>query len=376
MRIFYAFIIGMLWSAGGAAQTLDVFTRRDQAVYVPLSQPFQQVYQVPMYFGKSELLDDWKRELITVHRIDSVVLAYTDYPKGMNLEQLNLSRLRKFNGLFPGALSQPQISWHLVRQTDCRDQVQAEGLFHGFYIYYKPLPSGIPPSRNIAPLTRSQQALVQKRLAALVERKLHLSLDTDTTTATVFKRHAEHWRNMVIVSDWTGSMYRYTLQVLLWQLQELKSDNILAYVLFNDGDAKTTAEKEQAIGRTGGIYMVPTSQVNPVVALMARVKKMGDGGDIPENDMEALLFAQAKFPQCEQLVLIADNKSDMRDFTLLETLKMPVRVVLSRLEPDAMGRVSIHPQYVRLALSTKGSIHTASQDYETPQALKDLLPSE
>jgi hypothetical protein len=55
------------------------------------------------------------------------------------------------------------------------------------------------------------------------------------------------------------------------------------------------------------------------------------------------------------LVLLADD-SDIRDMSLLKRIRKPVHIVLCG------TKRGINPQYIKLAIQTKGSIHTANND--------------
>jgi hypothetical protein len=57
------------------------------------------------------------------------------------------------------------------------------------------------------------------------------------------------------------------------------------------------------------------------------------------------------------LVLIADD-SQVRDMTLLKRIKKPVHVVLCG------TKKGINDQYLRIAMQTKGSIHTSTNDID------------
>lgn len=84
--------------------------------------------------------------------------------------------------------------------------------------------------------------------------------------------------------------------------------------------------------------------------------KKGNGGDIQENNIEAIIDGMNTNPNCKEIVLIADNYANMRDYTMIKNIKKPVRVIIC-------GNYNgINTQYLDLARATKGSIHTIEND--------------
>ena len=82
----------------------------------------------------------------------------------------------------------------------------------------------------------------------------------------------------------------------------------------------------------------------------------GSGADSPENDLEALLEGVRLMGEIDELILIADNYSDVRDIELLNRLHAPVRIVL------AGADYGVNEDYLEIAYSTGGSIHTLEED--------------
>jgi hypothetical protein len=176
---------------------------------------------------------------------------------------------------------------------------------------------------------------------------------SDSVIFTAFNRNK--WENMVVVTDVTGSMSPYFNQLLLWYYVNYHNQSVSRFVFFNDGDTKPDSRKK--IGTTGGIYFTETGNVLDMEKVMLQAVKAGNGGDIMENDIESLIAAIDKCSSCENIILIADNNSNMRDFPLISKLGKPVKVVLC-----GVGKM-INPQYVYLAYATGGSIHTMEQDF-------------
>ena len=130
-------------------------------------------------------------------------------------------------------------------------------------------------------------------------------------------------------------------------------------VLFNDGDQ--TPDKHKKLGETGGVYISSSaSYTRGVLNDMKRVMYRGDGGDIEENDVEAILYGLDKVKDFDELVLIADNHSGIRDRVLIDSISHPVHIVLCGTDSSR----SIHIDYLNMALKTGGTLHTIEDDIE------------
>ncbi len=156
------------------------------------------------------LVDSLKGMVIT-----SISLVYTKYPVKQNLTRLNNHRFEHLKELCPNAFANPELKCKIISQTECKDEETARKLFHGFVIMYKPAP---PPVRR------------------------------DTSVITIFKRH--DWKNMTIVTDFTGSMTPYIQQIYYWYKLTYATRDINEFVFFNDGDDKPDYIKIE--GHTGG----------------------------------------------------------------------------------------------------------------------------
>ncbi len=155
----------------------------------------------------------------------------------------------------------------------------------------------------------------------------------------------------VLVIDWTRSMYTYGLQLLKWFEINEGSASFDEIFIFNDGDGKPTSKKMR--GSTGGIYKSEMNDLTAVIELMEAVAKKGTGGDYPENYIEALLAAERASPNVDTLILIADNRACIRDYKLLDSLNLPVIVILN--EIDTTNRL-INYQYINLIAQNGGRI--------------------
>jgi len=169
----------------------------------------------------------------------------------------------------------------------------------------------------------------------------------------VLDRHLE-WSNALVVADWTGSMYPFGAQVLMWHIDNFKTSGITYFTLFNDGDRK----KIKRVGETEGIYFEEADNIDRLLLLYDLVQTKGSGGDLAENDVEAILKGMEKYPDHKEIILIADNNACVRDVELAYLIGKPVRIILCGYN----RKNGINPDYLLVADITGGSIHTIEND--------------
>jgi hypothetical protein len=290
-------------------------------------------------------------------QIDTVEVIFSLYPKKADfwLTDYHILLARRLQKLFEidSLLNHKDIHFKLVLQSDCENELEAMGLFHGFRIVFTPKAAltALPPSKEEE--MRSDSLL---HAPAVVEVKQFISDNGGFGDSAVFKilERNSQWKNAVVVLDWTGSMYHHGAMAVLWNILHFEKAQYAQFVFFNDGNNK--ANRKKKIGKTGGILMVNAMETQKLITSFSRVQKRGSGGDSQENDVEALLKAMRKFPEAEHFILVADNVSCMRDFVLVEKLKKPVHIVL------AGNYQLINHQYINLAYKTQGSLHTFEHD--------------
>lgn len=181
----------------------------------------------------------------------------------------------------------------------------------------------------------------------------------DTANSVVFNvlKRNKTWKNKLIVADLTGSMYPYAQQISTWlKLHFLKDTTSQHFVFFNDGDNKKDENKK--IGATGGVYHCKAKTVEELITTMESTIRKGQGGDAPENPIEAIIYGLNKSGKVEDVILIADNWAKARDIKMLARIKVPVRVVLC----GVYEGMEINEDYLNIAYKTKGSVHTIEQD--------------
>lgn len=280
-----------------------------------------------MNFGESEIINSFDTDKLYGGKVLAVNLYYSNYPNGRDFTHLNLARIEELFRYAP-QLQDTTLIWNLIAQSDCKNLDAAKRLFHGFEIVLK-------YNENIS----------------LSSIQIDSSFK-DFVVERVLKRNA--WKDMLIVTDMTGSMSPYILQLFLWFKLNTIDNKAKQFLFFNDGDTKLTEDK--VIGATGGLYHTKSNEYEDVEKEAIRCLLSGDGGDATENDVEALLKGIDLCPDCQEVVLIADNNAPVRDLVLMQKLKKPIRVILCG------ATDTINPQFLDLARTTKGSVHLIEED--------------
>jgi len=180
----------------------------------------------------------------------------------------------------------------------------------------------------------------------------------------VFDRNRQ-WKNCLIATDVTGSMYPYLAQFKVWHKLNLSSHaGNHDFVFFNDGNFLPDVMKVP--GKVGGIYYVKTSDYDSLSNTMAKTMNNGiGGGDIPENNIEAVIEGLKKNPHCKEVIMIADNNATPRDLILLNKVKVPIRLILCG------AQMGINTAYLDMVRKNGGSIHTMEQDLYDLSGMRD-----
>ncbi len=414
------------WSIASAQRTDIPSIINGKVIKIPLyskiTVPAERSFTIPCDFGKDVLRfpDSIDLERLQVTAVD---LVFTDYPTANDLKKLNTGRLLHLFDKYPKLLNMPGIEWKLVRQMDGAEREKAAGLFHGFVVYYRPvqdkktmredldklkemlapLPgTGLHLKRNafiaidtthlreryeIEPYTIVKKMTQKEALLYIglnekeknnypgtdsvfvfeipgddsTRDKLVLRTPEDSTVAKVFNRM--RWPKMLVVADVTASMYPYTGQLLVWMKLHEEERDIRQFVFFNDGD--DLEEEKKLPGRTGGIYVTNSSVFEVVEQTAFTAMSRGNGGGIPENNLEAVLHGISACPGCRSVVMIADNASPVSDMSLLNQVNRPVHIILCGVHE------AINPDHLAIARATGGSVHLMNEDLNDLAALKE-----
>ena len=208
-------------------------------------------------------------------------------------------------------------------------------------------------------------SVIAKKPVEPVEKPIIVTKRNNIPDSSILKiLDRTRWENTTIIGDVTGSMFKYTAQLLLWVKTNPIGSLSKNFVFFNDGD--NTPDKDKKIGSTGGIYYKSCSTYLEVEQLMRGTMLKGGGGDYPENNIEALLKAEQVFPATEFQVMIADNWAAIKDKPLWQYLTKPVRVVLC-----GATEFNVNIDYLNLARKTKGSVHLMESDLYNLSGLKE-----
>ena len=253
---------------------------------------------------------------------------------------------------------QAAIRDSLYRLDRVRDSIAAEHALAGEEDFLHMLSFGGDPEKVKEKIT-SRAAKERVKLEADEKYFEKAGMEIE---AALYRKSAD-WSNKVIVTDITGSMYPYMDQILLWHALALVPGEQNRYIFFNDGDS--TPEPEKKLGAAGGIYSTEEMNMNQLLETMKKAMDGGGGGASPENDLEALLEGVRMMGEIDELILIADNYSDVRDIELLTQLRAPVRIVL------AGADYGVNEDYLAIAYATGGSIHTLKEDIDQLSHLAD-----
>lgn len=367
----------LLWGSlplFGLSQPGYVQSLRPSIQEIPAYQAEGRHKLVKMAFAEHRIRNPRVFEALGDSVVQQVDLVFTRYPFHLETWEINYDTLmeRRYAALeeiLPRAFRTPGVQWRIVLQTQGKDLKAATKLFHGFVVYYGPGKTAPEPKEVVVteapkmeeveperPVLRFDTAELRRgweNAEAILEGEKEFY---DSTALAVLAAHPE-WANMVLVGDWTASMYRYGAQVIRHVRQGSDRDRVLGYVFFNDGDGKYDDEKE--VGLTGGIYHARAGKVTEVQWAVRSVLMGGNGGDHRENDLEAVVYALDEFPDCGELVLIADNRGPVRDMVLLEYIDRPVNIILCGVYHE-----EVQPDYFTIAYRTGGSVYTRERAFE------------
>jgi hypothetical protein len=200
------------------------------------------------------------------------------------------------------------------------------------------------------------------------------SIDTVTKRTQIYKQSPDlilkvldrnkQWKNCLVVTDVTGSMYPYLAQFKLWHQQNILYSTNRQFVFFNDGNR--TPDKNKVAGKVGGVYFIKTAHFDSLMNLLQLAMLRGNGGDIPENNIEAVLTGIKRGQQIKEVIMIADNMATPRDLDLLSQVRVPIRLILCGTHT---GPFNVN--YLNMIKKNKGSIHTIEEDLNGLSSIKE-----
>lgn len=367
--------------------------------------PGTEVLEVPVNFDEANLLKNLPSELknLSIQQID---LVYTTYKENPTFDQqtLNQQRINALLKKFPSAKN-PVINWRVIGQSAATDNLSAHQLFHGFVIYYRPTPTkesveseisfmddflnGKVTTGKVESMKSELKVIHKKEVEADVPMKYEsreedavlltstfspiisyvypTAIDVSTSSSNwlntadysvmekTFNRHPE-WSKSLVIMDVTGSMSPYIAKTMAWVKATQDSSQIDAFVFFNDGNM--TQDRLKKTGSVGGIYEIKNESFDAVYQQMTSTMRKGGGGDCPENNVEATLKGIQSYPECKEIIMMADNWATPRDISLASQLNKPVHIILCG------AQHGINLEYIQLAYESGGSVHTIEEDLD------------
>jgi len=378
--------------------------------------PYPGMIYLPMPFSSAEFRDvSQLGDIPSSDRIHSVALIYTRFREvdTFNQPKLNYYRFQNLKKLYPIVFNDTAIQWKIMEQRQATEKEDAVKCFHGFIILLKNEPPKLLIEREISlmksvidsyhdslkwvpekidwkvkrvkeetgfyiPVNKNKRKQGMRYTSSFLgmrEKEYKIRRDSTVRKRTggyyarkgyydtsIFKNVEEYnhlisrqWSNkMAVVTDVTGSMSPYSTQVMLWlkNRPEVLQDG--RFVFFNDGDAKPDMLKK--IGSTGGIHFASSSNYDSVYMAMNHAMRAGTGGDIPENNIEAVLETLKHWPNTDTVLLIADNGASVKDISLLKNVKKPVSVMLCG------ATDKIHKDYIDITKATGGRLFVMSTE--------------
>mgnify|MGYP000592347958 CR=1 FL=1 len=363
--------------------------------------PFKHI-ALPLEFGSDRFQDSIILKQLENTHIKYITYVYSDFKADPNFEQQELNRERLFRlyQSFPDVFDSTRTEWNVYEQTEAESELAAKTLFHGFVIHFRPVATKESMESEIeyvktmldtaiefiAPISDSTSLIttVMGEMSDAGEWMYYEGDVTfgvsdsvytsdagtfdygnyfkDTTVSAVLNRN-DHWSKMLIHCDLTGSMSPYSAQLFVWHRLNMDETKVQHFVFFNDGNSKP--DKNKRAGSTGGIYYSRADNFDQLKEEAFKCMRNGGGGDAPENDVEAILSGLKKCEDCGDIVLVADNWANMRDYKFIDKVHRPIRIILCGTQ------FGINKQYLNLARATGGSVHTIEEDIDHLMDLKE-----
>ena len=194
-------------------------------------------------YAKSQIKNtaDWKG-IPSGFYADTIIFVYTQYPKNINFWLTNYHTLlaQRLKNLFKlsSDLNNEHTVYKILLQTDCDTDDEAKKMFHGIAIHLAPIKSEFAKQQeNIIKQQVYDDSLKNTKHSdqnTIATRKINSFIAnnggiTDSVVYKIFSRHPE-WDNCLVIMDWTGSMYPYGAQAVLWHSLNLKQSGIKYFV--------------------------------------------------------------------------------------------------------------------------------------------------
>lgn len=365
-------------------------------------------------FENEALLDSLFAGEFPIQQIDFVYTRFK-VSEDFSQEKLNRTRLELLRKHAPFIFDNNLIEWNFYEQVNNFSLKKNKKLFHGFVIHYLHHPTykgnigglsteeeinaienylkgiitasaesvinGITPSsKEYYPILKYKQKKgirYKKKLLGFWRKSTPITYDTtwvetriaaryspfcvDSVVTKTLRTYESKWNCNYLIEDVTGSMYPYIAQTLAWKKMKLDSSILEYFVFFNDGDSRP----DGPTGKSGGAYYLNSHDFEKIANHSKKVMGKGSGGRAPENNVEALLYAESSFNESDSYILIADNNAPVRDMKIANRISKPVHIILCGVRNSRM-----HHSYIELALKTGGSLHTIEEDINNISEMK------
>jgi len=367
------------------------------------------IVYLPMEFSSSEFKNKTLTNFPSDRTILTVHLVYTKYREVDTFNQplLNRNRYENLKTLWPELFTIKGIQFRAFEQNKAKTEDDAKKLFHGFIIFYKAKPTEkVKKEKGLISYTigtyrdtfvEIPERIIYKKRKRYIETGYYLANDpekrkdgqkfktpsiwfrekeTKLVVDSVVARKIKAKRKRVgkfdakflkntneydalvnktfngkwcIVTDVTGSMGPYSAQVLLFLKYNSEVLKNSRFTFFNDGNGAPELIKRP--GNSGGVYNVNSNNFDTIFKTILTAMENGNGGDIPENNIEAAISASKKWADIDTILMIADVEAPIKDLVLIKNLKKPVSILLCG---SVNGNVPF--DYFQLARETGGTI--------------------
>jgi hypothetical protein len=379
---------------------------------------------LPMPFSQANFADlSQLKKIPSPASVYSVHLVYTRFREvdSFNQPKLNFFRFTELQKIYPAIFEDSEVEWKVLEQREAKTKDRAARCFHGFVLYLKNEPPPELLKREISTMTniidsyRDTLVWIPEKIDWKVKRrkvetgyyvprneKKRKAGEKYTSSGIWFrepeyevfydssirKKTGGYWQKtgrfdtstfrgtdefnfltrrkwspkMAVVTDVTGSMGPFSTQVMLWLKYNSEILKQGRFAFFNDGNG--TPDPFKRIGSSGGIYFAPTGNFDSVFSVMKYTMSKGLGGDIPENNLEAVLKTLQHWPDTDTVLLIADNQAAVKDMALLSKIDKPVSVMVCGMFNN------IHPDYVNIAKTTGGKLFVLDTEISNLKGLQ------
>ncbi len=137
------YLLLVFFISGSFSYGQNIFTSHDTVeVYQPMETILgESFFQIPVNFSQDDLLKSIPADLrdVSIQRIDLVYTVYKTSPD-FDQEKLNENRVSQLKKAWP-AVANNLISWNSYGQNKATNSEDAKAMFHGFYVYYRPIPT-------------------------------------------------------------------------------------------------------------------------------------------------------------------------------------------------------------------------------------------